>query len=270
MLFPVLFVVLGIGVAAWSWRMSRALRGMQPRDVSDLTTGYQLVWGKVAANTQRAPLSGRRCAWYAVTVEEYVRRSKESNDFGWQTVRQESSHAPIRITDGKATCVVDPEGARVYETGWSEWEGDSRKPDGDPEIHRGTWTSGVTVSGHVHVLGQNVLGRPNVRCRERYLFAQDPVFAVGEVEEDAASLHRRQRKQAEGQAPADDTRDASPIFRVRKPGGYGPFTGTRPFLISAQHPQDIVEDGKLATQGGAMLAVLGLVAGYFLWRLRYG
>lgn len=270
MLFPILFVLLGAGVAAWSLSMSRSLRGRTALEVSDLQPGYQLVWGKVASNAQRAPLSGRRCAWYAVTVEEYVRGSTDKDRGGWRSVREETSHAPIRITDGSSTCLVESDGARVYETGWSEWEGDSQKPDSEPEIHRGTWTSGITMTGNFRVLGQDIVARPRMRCRERYLFADDPVFAIGEVEEDVVAVRRKRKTSAGEETPPDAGREEARAFRVRKPEGYGPFTGSRPFLVSAQHPKDIAEDGKLAAQGGAMLAVLGLVTGYFLWRMRYG
>lgn len=70
MLFPIIMVGLGIGIAAWSKYVARTMKSVTPVEVSDLNPGYGVVWGRVAEGKLRAPLSRRRCAWFEAWVEE--------------------------------------------------------------------------------------------------------------------------------------------------------------------------------------------------------
>ena len=66
-----------------------------------------------------APVSGRPCVWYRLTISERIRRVDRDKD-GRTTTREEErvvsderSHDAIGLTDGTATVDVDPQGADV-------------------------------------------------------------------------------------------------------------------------------------------------------------
>lgn len=259
MLFPVAMVVMGVGVAIWAKVVARTMRRMRPVEVSDLAPGYGVVWGHVAEGTLRAPLSGRRCAWFEAWVEELrpppldTRRNPGNTGPRWERVFSGGSEQPIRVTDGKATCLVAPKGARVHETAWSAWEGSTRTPDPaapDPALNSGSYTPpSVSVSGSF----SSVFGSSPVRYRyvERYIMAGDPIFAMGEVEP----------RQGGGGGEAS----GGPVrFRIRRP------QGQQPFVVSTQDPSEVHAENEMASTGGVILAVMGAVGAYVLWRMRYG
>ncbi|WP_232474903.1 E3 ubiquitin ligase family protein [Neoroseomonas rubea] len=260
MLFPIVMIGLGLGIAVWSKIVARTMKQARPVEVSDLAAGYGVVWGRVEEGNLKAPLSGRRCAWYEAWVEE-LRPPPRNQDRGvhaspdWERVSLDSSDQPIRVTDGKATCLVVPEGARVHETAWSSWEGSAERPGRDgtePDLNAGTYTPPTL---RVTSTMSSVFGDSPVRYRyvERYIMAGDPIFAMGEAEP-----RRRggKRQGAEASAPA--------AFRIRKPDT------RRPFVISAQEPSAIYAENQLAASGGLVLAVMGAVGAVVLWNLRYG
>jgi len=261
MLFPLAMIGMGAGVAIWAKLVARTMRRMRPVEVSDLAPGYGLVWGHVAEGNLRAPLSGRRCAWFEAWVEELRARPLSARDRPgqtgprWERIFLDSSDQPIRVTDGKAACLVAPEGARVHETAWSAWEGATERPDraaGDPELNPGSYTPPAL---RVTSTATSVFGSSPARYRyvERYIMAGDPIFAMGEAEP------RRARAKAgatEGPAPAR--------LRIRKP------EGRQPFVISTQDPSEVHAENQLASTGGIVLAVMGVVGAFVLWRLRYG
>lgn len=261
MLFPLAMIVMGIGIAVWSKWVARTMRRMRPVEVSDLAPGYGVVWGKVAEGNLRAPLSGRRCAWFEAWVEELrpppLTQRDRPGDTGprWERIFEQTSEQPIRVTDGKATCLVMPEGARVHETGWSAWEGAEERPapgDAEPELQPGSYAPPVLrVSGGF----SSILGSTPTRYRyvERYILAGDPIFAMGEAEPRRA---RGRGEAGDGPAPAR--------MRIRKP------EGRQPFVVSTQDPSAVHAENELASTGGIILAVMGAVGAYVLWRLRYG
>jgi hypothetical protein len=268
MLFPIAMIMIGGGAAVWLWLMKRALKSKQALDVSDLTPGYSLVWGKVARNSQRAPLTDRPCAWYSIRVEELGRNETgPERRLQWKTVRNETSNTPIELTDGKATCFVDVAGAKVIESGWSEWAGPHIEPDEpEPEIHPGPRSPGVEASVSVSVLGDIVTAK--YRCRERYIFAGDPLFATGDAEPAASKLLLDDSDELES-GPGNQDFVADTLL-VRKPKGAGPYTGARPFIVSTEHPKDVAAESQLAVQGGLVLVTIGVVVGLLLLNIRYG
>lgn len=261
MLFPIIMVGLGIGIAVWSKYVARTMKAVKPVEVSDLAPGYGVVWGHVAEGNLRAPLSGRRCAWFEAWVEELrpsatIRRVRGEASPQWERVFFDSSDQPIRVTDGKAACLVAPQGARVHETAWSAWEGEAETPDRsgpEPDLNPGSYTP-PTLRATVTVT--SVFGSSPVRYRyvERYIMAGDPIFAMGEAE----ARRRRGKGQEGGDGPAGAR------FRIRKPDG------RQPFVISAQEPSEVYAENQLAATGGIILAVMGAVGGFILWKLRYG
>lgn len=261
MLFPVIMVGLGLGIAVWSKYVARTMARMRPVEVSDLVPGYRVVWGHVAEGALRAPLSGRRCAWFEAWVEELrpsetlTRRPAETAP-DWERVFLDSSDQPIRVTDGKATCLVAPEGAWVYETAWSAWEGEAERPDrGGPEpaLNPGSYTPPTL---RVTATVTSVLGSSPVRYRyvERYIMAGDPLFAMGEAEP-------RRRRGRDGQGEAGS---APAQFRIRKP------ETRQPFVISSRDPSEVHAENQLAATGGIILVVMGALGAFVLWKLRYG
>lgn len=56
-----------------------------------------------------APASGRRCVYYAFTIERYVGSGYQS----WQTLFSEARGTPFAITDGTGRALIDPDGAEV-------------------------------------------------------------------------------------------------------------------------------------------------------------
>jgi hypothetical protein len=261
MLFPIVMIGMGVGVAVWSKYVARTMARMRPVEVSDLTPGYGVVWGHVAEGNLRAPLSGRRCAWFEAWVEELrpppLRAHDRPGETGprWERIFLDSSDQPIRVTDGKATCLVVPEGARVHETAWSAWEGEEERPDrgaGEPELNPGSYTPPTL---RVTSTFTSVLGSSPVRYRyvERYIMAGDPIFAMGEAE---ARRGRGKAEGTDGPAPAR--------LRIRKP------EGRQPFVISTQDPSEVQAENELASTGGIILAVMGAVGAFVLWKLRYG
>jgi len=261
MLFPILMIGLGLGTAVWSKMVARTMTRLRPVEVSDLSPGYGVVWGHVAEGTLRAPLSGRRCAWFEAWVEELrpsetLRRQPGERPPDWERVFFASSDQPIRVTDGRATCLVAPEGARVYETAWSAWEGGSERPErGGPEpaLNPGTYTPPTL---RVASTETSVFGSSPVRYRyvDRFIMGGDPIFAMGEVEP------RRRR----GGGGAEGSGSAPARFRIRKPDT------RQPFIISSQDPAEVHAENPLAATGGIILAAMGAVGAFVLWKLRYG
>lgn len=261
MLFPIAMIGLGIGIAVWSKYVARTMARMRPVAIPDLAPGYRVIWGHVAEGNLRAPLSGRRCAWFEAWVEELrpsetLQRREHEQAPQWERIFLDSSDQPLRVTDGKASCLVAPEGARVYETAWSAWEGESETPDrsaGEPDLNPGSYSPPtLRVTSTV----TSVFGSSPVRYRyvERYIMAGDPIFAMGEAEP-----RRARRRAAE-----DDDAPAPAAFRIRKP------QTRQPFVISAQDPSEVMAENQLAATGGIILAVMGAVGAFVLWKLRYG
>ena len=264
MLFPVIMVGLGIGIAVWSKYVARTMARLRPQQVSDLAPGYGVVWGNVEGAPLRAPLSGRRCAWFEAWVEELrpsetYRQQPGETAPGWERIFHRASDQPITVTDGRATCLVAPQGARVHETAWSAWEGDTEEPPRgapEPDLNPGTYAAPTL---RVAVTVKSVFGDSPARYRyvERYIMAGDPVFAMGEAEPRRA----RRRKDA---APADADSPAAARLRIRKPDT------RQPFVISTQDPSEVHAENQLASTGGLILAGMGIFGAFVLWKLRHG
>lgn len=224
---PTLIAGGGLFAAFWSWRNARAIAGTTPVMVAELSEGYRLAQGHVdASDTVVAPLTGRRCAWYEVKVEESVRSATRDasghHNHHWRTVREERSKRPLKIVDGSAVCLAETVGAVVHPTEWSEWHGAEAQPKpSEPELRPGTETPGGSGRIELH-------GSPDRRYRylERYIRPDDPVFALG------------------------DARRAKSGFRLAKP------SGNRPFIVSTRSPDDMRAESDLAAQGGLIVGVV--------------
>jgi hypothetical protein len=177
----------------------------------------------------------------------------------WERVFLDSSDQPIRVTDGKVACLVAPEGARIHETAWSAWEGATDRPErggAEPELVAGSYAPPTL---RVTATVTSIFGSSPARYRyvERYIMAGDPIFAMGQAEP------RRGRRRARATLQDQDG-PAEARLRISKPDT------RQPFVISTQDPADIHAENELASTGGLVLAGIGLVAGFVLWKLRFG
>ncbi|WP_337875756.1 hypothetical protein [Elioraea sp.] len=228
MLIPLAMPALGIGIAVWPKCVARTMRRQRPVEVSALEPGYGVVWGHVAEGDVRAPLSGRRCAWYEAWVEE-LRPSARSSSAGtgetvagFRRIFNAASSQPIRITDGKTACLVMPEGARVHETAWSAWEGQSERPArgaGEPALNAGSYSAPAL---RVTATASSVFGSSPVRYRyvERYIMACDPIFVMGQGGTAAQPGRGRRSAGTRSGASADRQAGRSAAFRDFDAGSF--------------------------------------------------
>jgi hypothetical protein len=118
----------GAAILVTSWYFSedqkirRTLRGAPATRIADLGDG-QL--GKVVGRarglteTLAAPISGRRCIYFSVTVEE--RRSTGKSNH-WRTVIREARGVPFMLEDDSGRALVDATAARIA----AEFDGHSQ------------------------------------------------------------------------------------------------------------------------------------------------
>ncbi|MFN0116130.1 MAG: GIDE domain-containing protein [Paracoccaceae bacterium] len=225
--------------AIWARRNARALAALSPASVDLVTGGVCLATGRVDGKAgAKAPLTGRACAWAEAVVEESRLNNatdRSDREYRWQEVFSETTRRPIRFGWNGGAASADPEGATVFHAGWSEWYGPQERPgDRDPEIRPGTMSIG---EGR----GIEVMSDPKrrFRYRERYIFAGDPVFVLGEAREAKGALL------------------------------IGPAEG-RPFLISTRSPEDIGTESALAFKAGIAMSGLFLALAALVAALRFG
>jgi len=76
----------------------------------------------------RAPLSGRRCAWWAFRVDARGEIGADSRSSAWEVMDRERSEAIFCLDDDTGRCIVDPDGAEVLGASARTWYGNSRRP----------------------------------------------------------------------------------------------------------------------------------------------
>lgn len=82
----------------------------------------------------KAPLTGRRCTWWAYEIEE--KRTSYSNGkrrTRWVTIESDTSGELFLIRDDTGECVIDPDHAEVHESAKDSWYGNSRRPANTPK-----------------------------------------------------------------------------------------------------------------------------------------
>jgi hypothetical protein len=239
-------LLLGFAMAAaavWSRRNARALAALPETGVDRLSEGPALASGRIEGkNSLLAPLSGRPCVWFEAIVDESVRSSHGSGseravNYSWQRRSEDASDRPIDFGRNGVVARVRPEGATVLHSGWSEWYGPAaRPPPGVPDLNGGE----IPIGG----ARLEVMSDPDrrFRYRERYLFAGDPLFALGLV-----SAGRGKGARVSIAAGPD-----------------------LPFLISTQGPEQVLSDSRLAASGGLLMAgFFAALAAGVAW-LRFG
>lgn len=114
-----------------------------------------------------SPLTGARCTWYSIRVEERERvRVGGRRRSRWRTLRSETSEALFLLVDETGRCVIDPDGAEVRPALRRRWHGSGPQPDGPPPVRRG-W------------LGDLLLAGGRYRYTELLLRPGDALYALG-------------------------------------------------------------------------------------------
>ena len=117
-----IYVVLGIGLIAvvgFGWyfspanKLKRELRGAKRYSLGELpeqTRGRVVGSAQSIEQTLEAPLTGRACLYYVVTVEQHHSRGRSSY---WRTIIREEQGVTFMLADGTGKAIVDPRSAKV-------------------------------------------------------------------------------------------------------------------------------------------------------------
>ncbi|WP_296570918.1 hypothetical protein [Phreatobacter sp.] len=269
----------------WARRNVKALAEQNPVDVSDLSEGYHLVWGRTVGPPLQAPLSQRPCVWWSAEVWESVREPGPSGiRHVWRQATQEESDRPLLVGDGRTIAAVWPHSATIVSSAWSDWRGDSLPPENrTPELQ----TEGIPGQG-IRADAQGTFG-PRYRYVEKIIPIDAPLFALADVtradpalyepeDDDVATDDEAASADAEfepwrpepsrlGVLPTRDAVIAEDMSRaawtVSAPKG-------KPFLISISHPKAVSAEQDLGAQGGlTMGAIFTVMALGLLW-VRFG
>jgi hypothetical protein len=267
----------------WARRNVKAIGAQTPVDVSDLTEGYRLAWGRTAGPALTAPLTGRPCVWWKAEVWESVREADPSGKYRhvWRQIADEQSDRPILFGDGKSIAAVWTYGATIVSSGWSDWRGQDLPPeDRSPELN----TSGVPALGIRHDV-QGTFG-PRFRYVEQIIAADAPFFALGDVtrtdlalyapddpedgeadhgEEDGAAENDRRHPEPFrlGPLPSSDDVIAQDMARTTWSMSH---TKGKPFLLSIDHPEAVSAEQELGAKGGLIMGtIFTALAAVLLW-----
>jgi hypothetical protein len=267
----------------WARRNVRAIGSQTPVDVSDLTEGYRLAWGRTAGPDLTAPLTGRPCVWWKAEVWESVREADPSGKYRhiWRQIAEEQSDRPILFGDGKMIAAVWTYGATIVSSGWSDWRGQDLPPeDRSPELN----TSGVPALSIRHDV-QGTFG-PRFRYVEQIIATHTPFFALGDVtrtdlalyapddpedseadhaEEDGAAENDRRHPEPFRLGPLPSPDDVIAQDMARATWSMSHMKG-KPFLLSIDHPEAVSAEQELGAKGGLIMGtIFAAFAAVLLW-----
>ncbi|MFL5764375.1 MAG: hypothetical protein ACJ77K_10585 [Bacteroidia bacterium] len=95
-------------------KIKRKLKKMPLRMISEVMTGEEAkISGTItyAGKTIVAPLSGRKCSYYHIQVEQKVRRGKSTH---WETILNEEQEGDVVIRDGRNYAFIKATGSKSY------------------------------------------------------------------------------------------------------------------------------------------------------------
>jgi hypothetical protein len=259
----------------WARRNAKAIGAQTPVDVSDLTPGYRLVWGRTVGPDVTAPLTGRPCVWWKVQVWESVRenlpgkmgRGSDANRWVWREVATDESDRPLLFGDGNKVAAVWTWGTTaVIPSVWSDWRGQLLPPeDRDPELQ----TGGAPGQG-IRNSSQGTFG-PRFRYVEQIIEMDKPFFALGEVMPVDPSLYSHEHDEVDiGNDGSDVEEDSgwrpepNRLGLVETPDAViaadmalatwtiGAKKG-QPFLLSTEHPEAVSAEQELGAKGGMIM-----------------
>lgn len=272
----------------WARRNVKALASQTPVDVSDLSEGYRLVWGRTIGPTLTAPLTGRPCVWWKAEVWESVRETDSSGKYRhiWRQATEEESDRPLLLSDGKTIAAVWTYSATIVSSTWSDWRGDSLPPENrEPELH----LEGAPGQSIRHD-SQGTFG-PRFRYIEKIIALDAPLFALGDVVRTDPALYEPEEPLGDDPEPGEE--DTTPIEdeddgEVWRPEpsrlGVSPTSDSaiskdmsrsawtvsapkgKPFLISISHPKTVSAEQELGAKGGLIMgAIFTALAAALLW-----
>jgi hypothetical protein len=281
----------------WARRNTKAIGAQQPVDVSDLSAGYRLAWGRTLGPDLTAPLTGRPCVWWKVQVWESVRevRSRvgpDSTQWVWREAVSEEADRPLLFGDGRTVAAVWTWGTTaLIPSGWSDWRGQSLPPENqNPEFRQG----GVPGQG-IRTDSQGTFG-PRFRYVEQIIEKDAPIFVLGDATRTDPSLDDddddddeedeedgfdetddavsedgdvdgdygdswRPEPNRLGLHPTPDAVIAADMAQAT--WTLGPAKG-QPFLISTEHPEAVSAEQELGAKGGMIMGGLFAALALFL------
>jgi hypothetical protein len=276
----------------WARRNITAIGSQTPVDVSDLSAGYRLAWGRTQGPDLAAPLTGRPCVWWKVQVWESVRddlpaSAGDTANWVWREVATEESDRPLIFGNGKAAAAVWTWGTTaIIPSGWSDWRGQSLPPENrKPKLQSG----GVPGQGIRHD-SQGTFG-PRFRYVEQIIKRDSPLFALGQVTRADPSLYGDDEEpfddQAAGPSPGTEDGDGGDWRPEPNRLGIKPTRDSviasdmslaqwtigaakgRPFLISTEHPEAVSAEQELGAKGGTIMGGIFVALAVFLVWARY-
>jgi hypothetical protein len=278
----------------WAKRNAKAIEAQKPVDVSDLSAGYRLGWGRTVGPDLTAPLTGRPCVWWKVQVWESVREVPDPvlvltrpNGCGVRPYPR-SPTAPCSSETARLSLRSGP-GARphVIPSGWSDWRGQSLPPENrNPELRHG----GVPGQG-IRTDSQGTFG-PRFRYVEQIIEKDAPIFVLGDATRSDPSLYGDEEDEdyvdeADDGASGEDalggddgdswrpepnrlgllpTPDAvsPPTWRRRRGRSARPRASR--FLISTEHPEAVTAEQELGAKGGMIMGgIFAALALFLAW-----
>jgi hypothetical protein len=275
----------------WAKRNTKAIGAQKPVDVSDLSAGYRLAWGRTVGPDLTAPLTGRPCVWWKVQVWESVRevRSRvgpDSTQWVWREAVSEESDRPLLFGDGRTVAAVWTWGTTaVIPSGWSDWRGQSLPPENrNPELLHG----GVPGQG-IRTDSQGTFG-PRFRYVEQIIEKDAPIFVLGDATRSDPSLYGDEEDEdhvdeaddgasGEGALGGDDgdswrpepnrlgllpTPDAVTAADMAQATWTIGAAKGQPFLISTEHPEAVTAEQELGAKGGMIMGGLFAALALFL------
>lgn len=269
----------------WARRNVKALAAQRPVDVSDLSEGYRLVWGRTVGPALNAPLTGRPCVWWRAEVWESVRDRDASGAYRhiWRQATQEESDRPLLLSDGKINAAIWTYSATIVASAWSDWLGDSLPPENrSPELH----AEGAPGQG-IRQDAQGTFG-PRFRYVEQIIAVDAPFFALGDVTRTNPALYEPDEPEegdvepGEKNEPETDEDDGwrpepsrlgllpTPDAAIAEDMSSAAWTVSaskgKPFLLSISHPQAVSAEQELGAKGGLIMgAIFTALAAALLW-----
>jgi hypothetical protein len=108
----VLFLIgLGVTAGALRWyanperQLKKQLRAAAATDIARVAEGEttrMIGWARVYKDKLEAPLTGRACVYYILTVD------REGGEDGWKQILREETGVPFVLDDGTGHALVDP------------------------------------------------------------------------------------------------------------------------------------------------------------------
>lgn len=274
----------GIALMAVNLRKARTIEDTPTAKIRSAAQGYLSISGiarEVDNDMVIAPLTGRPCLWYHYKIEQ---RDNDSDGRRWTTIEHGTSEKLFALDDTTGVCHVDPHRAEVTAAISQCWQGDERKPFGQP---RGPQS--------------NFIFSKRYRYTENRIHAQEWVYALGWFEtlhapslaertddqiksllnawkQDRAALLARFDRNRDGEIDMNEWEHARTAARqqaqqevMQEPTAGAVNTISRsalrdqPFVIATKDPRDMAS--KYRRDAIISLAAGFAFAGFIFWKL---